>query len=224
MAAEAAEQVLQGEVRQSEVRRMLERAFGREERAVLKTQQFDAAPGGLGDPDRGYHHIVDAALARSRCGRVLDGTRLDAVIAYWTAQGLAQERQQQYHQQVVDEGRSDAELHFRPLERREYELWRLKDEACVRLHRPVMDGLNRTTQPPADLVLDLIREWAGLIDPGQRARLAAAYQRTERAARYLKAGRRDRGQVGVQQILDSCHHAALDQLAEHLTAADVGRV
>jgi hypothetical protein len=155
---------------------------------------------------------------------VLDGAELDAVIAYWTAQGIAQERQQQYHQQVVDEGRSDERLHFRPLGQRELELWKLKDEACVRLNRPVMDALNRQTDPPADLVLDLVREWAGLIDPGQRARMAAAYRRTERTTRYLKAGRRNRGQVGVQQILDGFHHAALDRLAEHLTPDDVDRV
>jgi len=198
------------------VRRILERAFGREERAVLKTQRFDTAPSGMTAPDCGYHRIANAAMVRSLCGRVLGGPERDAVFAYWTARGIAQERQQQCRQQAMN---SDGSVHFRSLGRREFDLWMQKDEACVRLSRSVIERLGQKAYP--DLVLDLVREWAGLIDAGQRARLAAAYERTERAARYLRAGRRDRGQVGVHQILDEFHHAALDRLADHLVGEDV---
>lgn len=222
MAAELAEDTLDQDLRQAAVRRMLDRSFGREEDAVIKTQRLDAAPGSPGAPDRAYHRIGDGAMARALCGRVLEGAELDAVVAHWTARGIAAERQEQHRRQVVDEGRSEEGLRFRPLSAREWGLWRAKDEACLRLNRPIIAGLGRRQPPPPDLVLDLIREWAGLIDAGQRARLADAYRtRSVRATRHLKSGRRDRGQVGVHQLLEDLHARALDRLAAELTPEDV---
>ena len=209
-------------VRRSQVRRMLDRAFGSEEQEVVRTQAFDLAPGGGREPDRAYWLIANAALGRSRCERILDGPDLDAVEAYWTARGIAHERQQQFADQKED-GVPEGRMTFRGLTSGEKSLWRAKDMACLRLQTVVMPTLagERRRAPDADLVLDLVREWAGIMDRSMRTRMAAAYKRSDRSCRPLKAGRKQPRQTGVHPLLDTYHDRAMDRLASVLSPEDL---
>jgi hypothetical protein len=201
-----------------QVRRMLARAFAAEERVVLKTQQFDAAPGSSSDPDRLYHPVADGSLGRARCGRVLSPLLADVVAAYWTARGLARERQTELAKQL-EAGKTEQQVSLRELSPREAKAWEAKDLACRRLVPRVRGELRLSAD--VDLVTDLIREWAGLLDGNMRARMAAEYQRNERTVRKVKNGRPERGRQGVQQYLDDKHNAAIDTLAHHLAPEDL---
>jgi len=209
------------------VHQLLGRAFLRIEQEVIKTQSLDAAPGSMGDP---YGRLADSALAEARCARVLDGPARDVVTAYWTARGLVRELQSM----MADQGeRARDDRKVRDLSPREQDMMRAKDNACLRLVRPVRDALNYRPQKHShinvnDLLLDLIREWAGVHKEGQSRRLAETYDMDPSTYRKLRAGwtgRRGRpGNPGVHGILNDHYRKALDQLAHAMTAEDLRNI
>lgn len=185
---------------------LLKAAFLRSENEVIKTQAFDASPGSMGSP---YDRVAESAMAQSHCSRVLHGAERDAVIAYWTARGLTRELQER-----VAQGRA------REMDPREQRLVGVKDAACCRLVTAVRDDLPGKHAGNEDLLLDLIREWAGIEGSGQSSRLADIHGLAPSTYREIRGGykarRGRRGSPGVHGLLEDYYHRALDRLAGYV--------